>query len=77
MMYTASQVQNQLSDLLKKARLEGQIRFKTRDGQVFVISPVGSRKALRKSPLDVRSIKLPITTNDILLAVREGRERYT
>jgi len=75
-MYTTSQVQQQLPDLLKKALLEGQVRFKTRDGQVFMISPVRSEKVSNQSPLDVRSIKLPVTTNDILLAVREGRERY-
>jgi len=77
MIYTASQVQQQLPDLLKKALLEGQIRFKNRDGQVFIISPAGSRKASNKSPLDVQSIKLPVTTSDILLAVRESRERYS
>lgn len=76
MMYTTSQVQQQLPDLLKKALLEGQIRFKNRDGQVFVIQPVTASKTSNKSPLDVPSIKLPITTNDILLAVRESRERY-
>lgn len=76
MIYTASQIQKQLPDLLQKALQEGQIRFKNRDGQVFVIQPVTLGKATNKSPLDVRSIKLPITTNDILLAVRESRERY-
>jgi hypothetical protein len=76
MIYTTSQVQQQLPDLLKKALLDGQIWFKTRDGQVFLIKPVVSEKASNKSPLDVRSVKLPITTNDILLAVRESRERY-
>jgi len=76
MIYTTSQVQKQLPDLLQKALLEGQIQFKTRDGQVFVIRPMAFGKASNMSPLDVRSIKLPITTNDILQAVRESRERY-
>jgi len=76
MIYTTSQVQKQLPNLLQKALLEGQIQFKTKDGQIFVIRPVITEKATDKSPLDVRSIKLPVTTNDILQAVRESRDRY-
>ena len=76
MIYTTSEVQKQLPDLLKKAAREGQIQFKTGDGQVFVIKLIISEKSSKTSPLDVRSTKLPITTKDILLAVRESRERY-
>ena len=76
MIYTTSQVQKQLPDLLQKALLEGQIQFKTKDGRIFVIRPVITEKITDKSPLDVRSIKLPVTTNDILQAVRESRDRY-
>jgi hypothetical protein len=76
MIYTTSQVQKQLPDLLQKALLEGQIQFKTKDGRVFIIRPEYSDKVADKSPLDVRSIKLPVTTNEILQAVRESRERY-
>ena len=74
MIYTTSQIQKQLSALLKKALSEGQIQFRSKDGQVFVIRPV---RPAKKSPLDVRSVKLPIKTNDILQAVRESRERYS
>jgi len=77
MIYTTSQIQKQLPDLLQKALLEGQIQFKTKDGRVFVIRPVISEKIIDKSPLDVRSIKLPVTTKEILQAVRESRERYS
>lgn len=77
MIYTTSQIQKQLPDLLEKAILEGKIQFKTKEGQVFVIQPVSIGKAKTSSPLDVQSIKLPITTNDILQAVRESRERYS
>lgn len=76
MIYTTSQIQKQLPDLLQKALLEGQIQFKTKDGQVFVIRPVTVGKTPAKSPLDVRGIKLPVTTKEILQAVRESRERY-
>ncbi len=74
MIYTTSQIQKQLSTLLKKALSEGQIQFKSRDGQIFVIRPV---RLVKKSPFDVRGVKLPIKTDDILQAVRESRERYS
>ena len=76
MIYTVSQVQKQLADLLQKALREGQVQFKSKDGQVFVIRPLKSGKTSKTSPLDVRGIKLSVTTNDILQAVRESRQRY-
>ena len=72
--YKSSEVQKQFSALLKKALRDGQVKFKTKDGQVFVIRP---EKSLKKSPFEVRSIKLPITKTDILDAVRESRSRYS
>jgi hypothetical protein len=75
-MYTTSQIQKQLIDLLQKVLSEGQVQFKSNDGQVFVIRPIISEKTSKTSPLDVRGIKLPVTTNDILQAVRESRQRY-
>ena len=75
MIYTTSQVQKQFSILLKKALKEGQVQFKTRDGQLFVISPVHARAA-KKSPFEVRSVKLPITRTDILQSIRDSRERH-
>jgi hypothetical protein len=76
MIYTTSQVQKQLPDLLQKALREGQVQFKSKDGQVFVIRPLASGKASKTSPLDVKGVRLPVTTNDILQAVRESRQRY-
>ena len=75
MIYTTSQVQKQFFDLLKKALKEGQVQFKIRDGQLFVISPVRAYAA-KKSPLEVRSIKLPITRVDILQSIRDNWERH-
>lgn len=76
MIYTVSQIQKQLAELLQKVLREGQIQFKSKDGQVFVIRPVFTAKSTNTSPLDVKGIKLPVTTNDILQAVRESRQRY-
>jgi hypothetical protein len=75
-MYTTSQIQKQLLDLLQKALREGQILFQSNDGQVFMIRPLLSASTSVKSPLDVKSIKLPVTTGEILQAVRESRQRY-
>jgi hypothetical protein len=74
MIYTSSEVQRQFSVLLKKAVNEGQIRFRTRDGQVFIIRPEMPPKT---SPFEVRSIKLPVTRSDILESIRESRARYS
>jgi hypothetical protein len=76
MIYTVSQIQKQLTELLQKVLREGQVQFKSTDGQVFVIRPVLSAKTSKASPLDVKGIKLPVTTSDILQAVRESRQRY-
>jgi hypothetical protein len=72
--YTSSEVQKQFSALLKKALSEGQLKFKTKDGQVFIIRPETPPKT---SPFEVRSIKLPITRSDILEAIHESRARYS
>ena len=72
--YTSSDIQERFRELLKKALSEGQIRFKTQDGQVFVISPITPAK---ESPFEIRSVKLNITKSDILEAIRESRSRYS
>ncbi len=74
MIYTSAEVQKQFPALLKKALSEGQVIFKTKDGQIFVIRP---EVIAKKSPFEIRSIKLPITRADILEAVHENRARYS
>lgn len=73
-MYTSSEVQKQFPTLLKKALSEGQLIFKTQDGQFFIISPI---KPIKESPFEVASVDLNISTSDILQAVRESRTRYS
>ncbi|MCS6908991.1 MAG: hypothetical protein NZM11_00240 [Anaerolineales bacterium] len=70
--YTDAEVREQLPALLEKALAEGQVKFKSRDGRVFVIRPARPPKT---SPFDVRSVRLPITKRDILEAIRESRAR--
>ncbi len=73
MVYTYAELRERFSSLLEKAVTEGQIKFKNQDGQVFVIRP---EQPLKKSPFDVRSIKLPITKQDIFEAIPESRARF-
>lgn len=70
MIYTITEIPKRFSTILRKALNEGQAQFKTKDGQVFIIAPA---RLAKKSPFDVRSIKLPITKTDILDAIRESR----
>ena len=63
--------QQSLSFLLDQAQREGEIRIQRADGQVFVLKP----EAAKRSALDVASIKLNVSTKEIIEFVREGRER--
>ena len=69
--FTDLEVQTQLSRVLDQARAQGEVRIKRGDGEEFVLRPAS------RSPLDVGSIKLdpPITAEEIVRFVREGRER--
>ena len=73
MVYSYAQVRERLSALLERALTEGQVKFRSRDGRVFIIRP---EQPLKTSPFDVRSVKLPITKSDILEAIRESRARF-
>ena len=67
--FTYSEARQQLATLLEKARREGAVRIRRRDGQVFVLRP----EQRTGSPLDVPSLKLRISRDALLTAVREGR----
>jgi hypothetical protein len=73
MVYSYTEVRDHLPALLTRAVGEGQVKFRSRDGRVFIIRP---EQPLETSPFDVPSIKLPITKLDILEAIRESRERF-
>ena len=69
---TYSEARQNLASLLDKVLVEGAIRIKRRDGQVFVVRPV-EQKA---SPLDVGGIDLGVSTEEIVAFVAESR-RYS
>ena len=69
--YTYSEARRRLSDVLNIARSE-EVIIKRRGGETFSVI---YRKS-NKSPFDVPGIHTKATTNDILAAVRESRERF-
>jgi len=70
--FTYSQARQNLARLLDSARREGCVRIRRKGGQVFSVCPV---QQSRRSPLDVKGVKTKATTQDILTAIRESRER--
>ena len=69
--YTYSEARQRLADILNIARTE-EVIIKRRGGETFSII---FRKSV-KSPFDVPGIKTKATTNDILDAIKESRERF-
>lgn len=70
--YTYSEARRQLASLLDRALEDGEVRIKRRDGQVFVLRP----QEPQGSPLDVETVDLGVTTDEIVAAVRESRQLY-
>jgi len=67
--YSYSDARQQLSELLNRARREGQVEIRRRDGQVFVVRPTASAG----SPLDVPGVDTDLSVEDVLGLVRESR----
>jgi prevent-host-death family protein len=68
--YSYSEARQQLASVLNRARREGEVRIRRRDGEVFAVRPAEGE---RDSPLDVPGVSVRITTDDIVTAVRESR----
>lgn len=69
--YTYSEARQKLAALLDEARRKGGVRIRRRDGQEFMLQPIEPDG----SPLDVEGLELNWTRDEIVAAVREGRER--
>lgn len=69
--YTFSEARQNFASILEKAKMEGRVLIKRKDGSLFVIQPV----AKKESPLDVEGITLGLTSSEIVDIVREVRER--
>lgn len=68
--YTYSQARQQLAELLNRARREGQVEIRRRDGQTFVVRAASSSG----SPLDVPGIDAGLSRREIVKLVRESRQ---
>jgi len=67
--FTYAEARQQLAALLERARREGSVRIRRRDGQVFVLRP----EVVSRSPLDVPGLALELSRDELLAIVREGR----
>ena len=66
-----SEAKIRLSDLLRLASKEGEVRLTNEDGQVFIIRPALNEP----SPFDIKSANLGLTVQEIDDFVRESREQ--
>jgi len=69
--YTYSEARQNLADLLDQAGDEGEVRIRRRDGSEYVIRP----RQREGSPLNVPAVSTGVSAEEIVTAVREGRER--
>ena len=70
--YTYSEARQQFSSLLARARRDGAVRIRKRDGQIFILRPEKSSG----SPLDVPGINLNLGREEIVELVRSGRRNF-
>jgi prevent-host-death family protein len=68
--YTYSEARQRLTEVLERARREGAVRIRRRDGSVFVLRP---EAAGTRSPLDVPAVQLGLDREELLEVLREGR----
>ncbi len=74
--YTYSEARGNFATVLEEAERDGAVEIRRRDGAVFRILPAPISKGRSKaSPLDVKGVKLGVSTADLVAIVREGRER--
>jgi len=69
--YTYSQARQNFAFLLNKAKKEGKVLIKRKDGSIFELKPLSENK----SPLDVKGINIEINKEEILEILGEVRNR--
>ena len=62
-------LRQELAALLDRARRDGAVRIRRRDGQVFVVRP----ETATASPLNVPGLRLALTRDDIVSLIRKRR----
>jgi len=69
--FTFSEARQKFAAVLEKAKSEGRVLVRRKDGTVFMIQPVERPE----SPLDVEGVNLKLTADEIVGIVREIRRR--
>ncbi|MFC1582369.1 type II toxin-antitoxin system Phd/YefM family antitoxin [Planctomycetota bacterium] len=69
--YTFSEARQKFAKVLDKAKKDGSVIIKRKDGTVFEIHPV----IKKDSPLDVKGVNLKLSSDEIVDIIREIRER--
>lgn len=69
--YTYSEARQRLAALLDKAKKEGKVIIKRKDGSIFELKSI----AESKSPLDVKGVNLKLDKKEIIDILREVRSR--
>ena len=67
--YSYSEARQQLAELLNRARREGVVEIRRRDGQVFDVRPT----ARAGSPLDVPGVSTGLSRREVVELVQESR----
>ncbi len=69
--YTYSEARQKLAMLLDKAKTEGKVLIKRRDGSTFELKSISGKK----SPLDVKGVDVKLEKEEILDILREIRSK--
>jgi antitoxin (DNA-binding transcriptional repressor) of toxin-antitoxin stability system len=67
--YTYSEARQKLSMLLNRAKKEGKVIIKRKDGTTFEIKAITENK----SPLNVKGINLNLKTDEIINYIKDSR----
>ena len=67
--YSYSEARQRFAEVLNRARREGEVEIRRRDGQVFIVRPTASAG----SPLDVPGVSTNLSRDEIVGLVRESR----
>ena len=69
--FTDQQAIKELNTVLDVARRQGEVRIRAEGGEEFSLRPVTPLR----SPLDIPGVNLKLSAEEIVQAVRDGRER--
>ncbi|MGD0516673.1 MAG: hypothetical protein ABSA26_03990 [Thermoguttaceae bacterium] len=68
--FTDNEAQQNLELLLGEAQKEGAVGIRQKDGKTFILRP----ENIPDSPLNIPGLNLPITTEEIIGFIHEGRK---